>query len=80
MTSDMGALPKPIAGITMTITLDQIAKLAGVSRSTASRVINGLPGVRPLTRARVLQVIREQGYQPNPAARSLAIQRSRKGA
>jgi DNA-binding LacI/PurR family transcriptional regulator len=64
----------------MTITLEKIAKLAGVSLSTASRVLNGLPGVRPLTRERVLQVIREYGYQPDPVARSLAAQRSRKKA
>lgn len=61
-----------------TFTLEQIAKLAGVSRTTASRVINGLPGVRPSTRERVLQVIQEQGYQPDPAARSLAALRKKK--
>lgn len=61
----------------MTITLKQIAKLAGVSLSTASRVINDLPGVKPLTRERVLKMIRENGYQPNPAAKSLASRRSR---
>jgi len=64
----------------MTITLEQIAKLAGVSLTTASRVINGLPGVRPATRERVLRVIRQYGYQPNAMARSLAAQRSRKGS
>jgi len=64
----------------MTITLEQIAKLAGVSLTTASRVINELPGVRPVTRERVLQIIRQNGYQPNAMARSLAAQRSRKRA
>ena len=62
----------------MTITLEQIAKLAGVSRSTASRVINGHSGVGPLTRERVLQIVREYGYKPDPVARSLAFQRLRK--
>jgi len=62
----------------MTITLVQIAKLADVSLTTASRVINDLPGVKPATRARVLQVIRKHGYEPNPVARSLAAQRVRK--
>ena len=62
----------------MTITLEQIAKLAGVSLSTASRVINGHSGVRFLTRERVLQIVREYGYQPDPVARSLAFQRLRK--
>jgi len=61
----------------MATTLEQIAKLAGVSRSTASRVINGHPSVREATRERVLAIVREYGYQPDPAARSLA-QRSRK--
>jgi len=64
----------------MTITLEQIAKQAGVSLTTASRVINGLPSVRPATRERVLQIIRQYGYQPNAMARSLATQRSRKGS
>lgn len=60
----------------MTLTLEQIAKLAGVSRSTASRVINGQPNVRPEVRERVWQVIRDHSYQPNLAARSLASIRS----
>lgn len=62
----------------MVITLEEIAKLAGVSRSTASRVVNGRAGVRPATRERVLRIIGEYGYQPNPEARSLAVQRLRK--
>lgn len=62
------------------ITLEEVAKLAGVSLTTASRVINGLPGVKPLTRERVLQIIQEYGYQPNPLARSLAARRSRRAA
>ena len=60
----------------MTLTLEQIAKLAGISRTTASRVINGHPCVRPAVRERVWQVIREHGYQPDPVARSLASRRS----
>ncbi len=62
----------------MVITLEEIAKLAGVSRTTASRVANGRTGVSPATRERVLRIIREYGYQPNLEARSLAAQRSRK--
>lgn len=62
------------------LTLEQIAKLAGVSRTTASRVINALPGVHPSTRERVLQVIREYGYQPDPTARLLASNRKHKEA
>lgn len=60
----------------MAVTLEEIARLAGVSLSTASRVINDHPNVRPEVRKRVWQVIREQGYQPNPAARSLALRRA----
>ena len=59
----------------MALTLEQIARLAGVSRSTASRVINNHPNVRPAVRERVWQVIRENGYHPNPAAQELASQR-----
>jgi LacI family transcriptional regulator len=61
-----------------TITLKEVAKLSGVSLATASRVINNLPGVKPTTRERVWKIIYEYGYQPNPAARSLAAQRLRK--
>jgi len=60
----------------MTLTLKEIAELAGVSRSTASRVLNDHPGVRPEVRERVCQIIREQGFQPDPAARSLASRRT----
>ncbi|RME82173.1 MAG: LacI family DNA-binding transcriptional regulator [Caldilineae bacterium] len=59
----------------MAITLEQIAKMAGVSRSTASRVINNHPHVRPEVRERVWRIIREVGYEPNPAARALAARR-----
>ena len=43
------------------LTLDEIAKLAGVSRTTASRVLNDRPNVRPEVRERVWQVIEETG-------------------
>ena len=58
------------------LTLDDIARQSGVSRSTVSRVINGQPYVRQEVRERVLKVIRETGFHPNLAARSLASQRS----
>jgi len=57
-------------------TLEQIAKLAGVSRSTVSRVVNNHPGVRPEVRDQVWQVIQQVGYQPHAAARSLATRRT----
>ncbi len=62
----------------MVITLKQIAKLANVSLASASRVINEKPGVKPEVRERVWQVIRENGYQPNQNARSLAKTRTQK--
>lgn len=58
------------------LTLEQIGKLAGVSRATVSRVINNYPHIRPEIRDKVLNVIAETGYQPNLAARSLASNES----
>ena len=59
------------------LTLDEIARRAGVSRTTASRVLNDRPNVRPEVRERVQRVIAETGYRPHPVARSLAAQESR---
>ncbi len=53
-----------------------VAKLAGVSHQTVSRVLNGAPHVRPDTRERVLAAIRELDYRPNSAARALVTRRS----
>ena len=58
------------------LTLEDIAKRAGVSRSTVSRVVNNHPNVREVVRKRVLEVIQSTGYHPNVAARALASQRS----
>lgn len=58
------------------MTLEDIARLAGVSRSTVSRVINDHPNVSASVRQRVLEIISQTGYHPNLAARSLASQRS----
>ena len=54
------------------LTIRQIAKLAGVSRSTVSRVINDHLNVSPETRERVLQIVAETGFRPDPIARSLS--------
>lgn len=59
------------------MTLEEIAKLSGVSRSTVSRVINDDPNVNDATRERVWDVIRRVNYQPNVAARGLAAGRTR---
>jgi LacI family transcriptional regulator len=58
------------------LTLEDIARLAGVSRSTVSRVVNNRPNVSEEVRKRVLEVIQSTGYHPHLAARSLASQRS----
>lgn len=58
------------------VSMNQIAKMAGVSHQTVSRVINGGSGVRPKTRERVEEVIQRTGYIPNTAARTLVTNRS----
>ena len=52
--------------------MTDVARLAGVSHQTVSRVLNGHPNVREQTRLRVRAAIAELGYRPNPAARVLA--------
>ncbi len=58
------------------VTINDIARLSGVSKKTVSRVINDSPKVRPATRARVQAVIEEHGYSPHPEARALALRKS----
>jgi DNA-binding LacI/PurR family transcriptional regulator len=53
-----------------------VAKLAGVSHQTVSRVINGSAHVRPETRRRVMEAMGALDYRPNPAARALVTGRS----
>jgi DNA-binding LacI/PurR family transcriptional regulator len=53
-----------------------VARLAGVSHQTVSRVLNEHPNVRPLTREKVLAAIRELAYRPNAAARTLVTRRT----
>ncbi len=57
-------------------TINDIARLSGVSKKTVSRVINNSPLLNDETRERVAQVIRETGYVPNPQARALALGRN----
>ena len=59
------------------MTIKDIARLSGCSVSTISRVINDRPDVRPETKEKVLQVMRESGFVPNTNARQLKIQQSR---
>lgn len=57
-------------------TIADVAKLAGVSAGTVSRVLNGAENVRPDTRARVNQAIAALDFQPNFQARSLRSKRT----
>jgi LacI family transcriptional regulator len=54
------------------VTIREVAKRAGVSPMTISRVVNNEKNVRAETRAAVMAAVRELNYKPNPAARSLA--------
>lgn len=55
---------------------EDIAKLAGVSRSTVSRVINNYPNVPEGTREKVMKIVQEYNYMPNTFARTLAGKKS----
>ena len=67
-TEERGRMAKP--------TINDVARLAGVSKKTVSRVINRSPLLNEETRDRVEAVIRETGYVPNPQARALALRRN----
>jgi DNA-binding LacI/PurR family transcriptional regulator len=64
--------PRPRA-----VVMADVAKLAGVSLQTVSRVINDSPHVRDATRQRVQDAMRKLEYRPNPVARALVTGRSR---
>ena len=57
-------------------TINDVADLAGVSKKTVSRVINGSPAVNKSTRDGIQLIIDEIGYRPDPQARGLAFRRS----
>src|SRR5919112_5648604 len=58
-------------GATMSVTMRDVALVAGVSPKTVSNVVNGHPNVHPITRARVQQAIADLRYRPNLSARGL---------
>ncbi|WP_026907118.1 LacI family DNA-binding transcriptional regulator [Paucisalibacillus globulus] len=60
----------------MGLTIKDIAKMAGVSQGTVSKVINNYNGVSEQTKNKVMTVIDEMGYAPNFSARSLATKKS----
>ena len=57
-------------------TINDVARVAGVSKKTVSRVINRSPLLKQATREKVEKVIAELGYTPNPQARALALRRN----
>ncbi|MDX3797752.1 LacI family DNA-binding transcriptional regulator [Streptomyces sp. AK04-3B] len=57
-------------------TLDEVAALAGVSRSVASRALNNAPHVSRAKREAVERAVRQLGYVPNPRARALATRQT----
>lgn len=59
------------------MTIYDIAKLAGVSASTVSRVINEKPGIKESTRQRVKQLLKEHNYTPDENARGLVNRNTR---
>lgn len=61
----------------MKVTISDIAKLAGVSKATVSRVINGSKPVSPEVRDKVMKVIDETGFKPSALARSLSTKKTK---
>lgn len=60
----------------MNITIYDVAREAGVSMATVSRVVNGNPNVKPTTRKKVIEAIKRLGYRPNAVARGLASKKT----
>lgn len=54
------------------IKIDDIARLAGYSKSTVSKVINNYPGIPEKTREKILKVVKKYEFEPNIQARNLA--------
>ncbi|WP_371496256.1 LacI family transcriptional regulator [Kitasatospora sp. NBC_00374] len=65
-----------VGGAAARPTLESVAELAGVSRATASRVVNGGAGVREALQEKVRRAVDELGYVPNLAARTLVTRRN----
>ncbi|WP_449350301.1 LacI family DNA-binding transcriptional regulator [Streptomyces shaanxiensis] len=72
MTTPASRRPRRGPGMT------EVARAAGVSQKTVSRVVNGEPHVSPEVRDRVLRAVEELGYRPNNAARALLLGRYRR--
>lgn len=63
-------------GVLVLATIKDIAKIAGVSVTTVSKVINEYPDIGEKTREKVIKVIEQENYRPNAIARSLSTNRS----
>ena len=57
------------------VTIKEIAKMAGVSRGTVDRVVNGRPGVNPETEKRIRTLMEDMGFRPNAAGQMLAARK-----
>ena len=78
---DAGTAPRgghrpDVSAVRRKPSITDVARIAGVSYQTVSRVITGSPSVSPATRARVREVIAEVGYRRNKAATALVTNRS----
>lgn len=58
------------------VTIDDVAKAAGVSKQTVSRAINNKGEISPRTRDRILDLVKEMGYRPNRMAQAMNTSRS----
>lgn len=65
-----------IQGTKDTITMMDIARMAGVSKKTVSRVVNAPNTVKEKTRLEIQKIIKDTGFVPNPQAQALAFRRS----
>ncbi|OLS40955.1 LacI family DNA-binding transcriptional regulator [Bacillus sp. MRMR6] len=61
----------------MTVTIKNISQVAGVSYSTVSKALNDSPLVKPETKAKIVKIAKEMGYQPNLAAQQLVSKQSK---
>ena len=59
------------------ITIEDVAKAAGVSRQTVSRAINNKGEISPVTKERVMEAIQQLGYRPSRLAQGMVTQRTR---
>lgn len=59
----------------MAVSIRDVAKYAGVTIGTVSRALNGYDDIRPETRQKILDAVKELGYVPNVSARSLSAKR-----